>query len=357
MGPITTSNGLTLEEAIRFALDGDALLFVGAGAGRYMHSADGTLPSGEALANLLLGKDEDALNPPRLDKAAGFVLRKGGGTEKIYDILNRKLNVLSIDQSLARLFCLPWRRIYTTNYDNGIEVSRSNLGKQISKTLEDPVGGVSRSAIIHINGFIKRISPASIQNGLSLTDRSYADRNFERSDWYGILKRDVDASRAVFFIGYSLYDLDITRLLSETETSDKTFIFVAPSTDDIELSSLSDYGVVSKAGVEGMFLPLNNASADYAPPVSDPVFVALRKLQEPASIQNPDAVQILDRQLVFGALPEKDVLAGNEAIPGLPSLSNVSSNSLRLMHLIVELLETFSWSGSLRQANRRQLYR
>src|SRR5688572_29067876 len=109
------------------AADGDAILFVGAGIGFLIEGPNGTLPDGAKLSNRILGRGDD--EPAQLlDKAVGYAIRKGPGVEHVYKILVENLTVKSVDSGLADLFALPWRRIYTTNYDNAIEHSRS--GKQ-----------------------------------------------------------------------------------------------------------------------------------------------------------------------------------------------------------------------------------
>ena len=143
---------IPLAEAIRIAADGDAIAFVGAGIGQFISTPNGKMPRGYQLSNLLLGRPSETSNVPALDKAAGFALRSGMGADKVNNILKEKLTVSSVDPGLETVFRLPWRRIYTTNYDDSIEKSRSGFLPTKSLTLEDAPEKMEVGSIIHLNG-------------------------------------------------------------------------------------------------------------------------------------------------------------------------------------------------------------
>lgn len=233
---------ISIEDALRIAADGDAVLFVGAGVGHLVDGPNGKLPSGPVLSNRILGRKDDTPSPPPLDKAAGYVIRKGAGAESVYETLRENLTVVGVDPGLAELYSLPWRRIYTTNYDDAIEQARSGKQPTSSCVLESGTEKAKIGAVIHLNGKLANVSAASLEKEIALSDRSYADRNLERSPWYGFFARDLETSRAVIFVGYSLYDLDISRLVFSSDIADKTFFFVSPTIDEIDKETISLHG-------------------------------------------------------------------------------------------------------------------
>lgn len=303
----------SLEDAIRIAADGDAILFVGAGVGFLMEGKRGPIPNGAVLSNRILGRKDSTPNPPTLDKAAGFAIRRGNGVEGVYNTLVENLTVVSIDPRLAELYALPWRRIYTTNYDDGIEMSRIGKVTTNSCTLEDGTDKSRDGSVIHLNGQMTRVSPPLLDKALSLSDRSYADRNLERSPWYSYIAQDFDTARAVIFIGYSLYDLDISRLLFASNISDKTFFFVAPDIDEVDAENLSLYGQVGPNGAVGLLDAIKSSLDDYPRTNQRKVYSALLEIRVDHAKLDLDPTRVLDAQLVYGILPEAQTIAATPA--------------------------------------------
>lgn len=301
-------SAISLKDAVRIAADGDAILFVGAGIGFLVEGPNGPLPDGPKLSNRILSRPDDTPNPPPLDKAVGFVIRKGAGVESVFDTLRQNLTAQSVDPKLASLYRLPWRRIYTTNYDDAIQIARNKIQPTNSCTLENGTENARIGTVLHINGKLSNVSPASIEKELSLSDRSYADRNLERSSWYGYLSRDLESARSVIFIGYSLYDLDISRLVFSTDISEKTFFFVSPTVDEIEEETISLYGQTPGGGVFNLLETVTDALADYRPISKVSRYTYLKEIGKGDANLSKEPSRILDAQMVFGILPERQVI-------------------------------------------------
>lgn len=301
-------SNVTLHEAMRIAADGDAILFVGAGVGFLVKGPRGPLPDGTKLSNRILGRLDDEPNAPPLDRAAGFAIRKGVGAEGLYKILKENLTVVEVDERLARLYSLPWKRVYTTNYDEAIEIARDRKQPTNSCQLESPVSRAKVGTVLHINGRFAAISASSLDSDLSLSDRSYAIRNFEKSPWYGYFSRDLDNARAVVFVGYSLYDLDIARLIFSSNIKAKTFFFVHPNIDEIEHDTISQYGQVPGGGAIGLLSAMDESLRDYTPSSHKMRFSHLRPIGTSEASGRVEPSRLLDAQLVFGTLPEREVV-------------------------------------------------
>ena len=151
---------IELDDAIRSANDGNGLLFVGAGLSFLARRKDngGVVPDTSCLVDLLLEQPPGKGSPHPLDRVAGAVVRKKG-VEFVYEILRSNFTVGSVDPRLNVLYALPWKRIYTTNYDNAIEVARTGSYPISSVTVDEPQSKAKLGSIIHLNGYITRISP------------------------------------------------------------------------------------------------------------------------------------------------------------------------------------------------------
>jgi len=244
-----------LKEAIQHAINGRAILFTGAGFSFRAKNIDGQkLPTGEGLASELLseiGRPGKILN---LDRAASAYLRKKTPSDLI-NLLIKKFTIQTVTESHRCLAKLPWKRAYTTNYDLVFEEA-SKLESMVCNSIDaadEPKDHLyKRNLIIHINGAINRLSEQRLNSTFKLLNESYAADAFEHSGWAFHFRNDIRNAAAVIFIGYSMYDLDIRRVLFNEEIQDKCLFIVAPKNDDneFELEDLSTLGNVAPIGID-----------------------------------------------------------------------------------------------------------
>lgn len=312
---------MELNDAVRIALDGDAVLFTGAGLSFLSKTTDGkTLPSGNLLKDLLLDQPLGTGSPHTLDRVAGHAVRKRG-IEWVFDVLKANLTVTSVDDRLSQLYLLPWRRIYTTNYDHAAETCRKGAHVESSLTLDDEVSQSKAGSIVHLNGSIARVSPASLQAGLALTDISYATSRLMDSDWFRLFLRDIKTARTIIFAGYSIYDLDIARALIEDDSlSRKVLFFVSPDADEIELGTMAQYGHVIDGGIDVLTNTIKEISSIYKPRTLSRAFVALEEVKA-SETENPDTnAHKLYQQMVYSRLQQTEYLQGEAVFGSQPYL-------------------------------------
>jgi hypothetical protein len=260
--------------------------------------------------DLLLEQPPGTGSAHPLDRVAGTVVRRKG-VEFVYDILQSHFNVESVDPRLSTLYALPWKRIYTTNYDNAIEVARTGSYPISSVTVDESQSKVKVGSVIHLNGYIRRISPPNIETGLLLTDASYAASRLAETGWLSFFEHDINTSRSMIFAGYSLYDLEIDKVFLSTEgLARRAFFFISPKADDIEVSTLERYGRVIPGGIDVLSKRIIEVTADYQVPRFAQGFTCLRELAPQNFEAGASAAQTILEQLVYGRLPEKAVLAG-----------------------------------------------
>jgi hypothetical protein len=153
------------------------------------------------------------------------------------------------------LASVPWRSIYTTNYDNVLERAAAEQSKRLTPlTLGRDPRSFRKTAntVLHINGFVEELTSDSLNDTFKLTNTSYLTQQFRESVWSDVFIRDMQAAHAIFFVGYSLYDLDIQEIIfSDERLKEKTF-FVQRSDltqDDVTESDLNDFGTILPIGI------------------------------------------------------------------------------------------------------------
>ena len=142
------------------------------------------------------------------------------------------------------------------------------------------------------------------------------------SQWFKFFLRDIRSARAVIFAGYSLSDLDIQRaLIAENSFVRKSFFFISPKADQLEVDVISDYGTLVPGGIDILVSKIKSVSSDYDGVRFSSAFIALAEIS-PSSMTDSGAsnAQKLTDQLVYGRLPEKDVLLDEKVFADQPFL-------------------------------------
>ena len=137
---------MDIAEAIEHAIDGNAVLFVGAGFSRSAKNLDGQpLKTGRRLAKLL-GKECGLSSSAPLDDVADLYVTKHG-TTKLVNLLTRQFQVSELGSEHPTFGRIPWKRIYTTNYDDTIELAyKANKRPIIPIALEDSIRRVREAS-------------------------------------------------------------------------------------------------------------------------------------------------------------------------------------------------------------------
>jgi len=178
-------------------------------------------------------------------------------------------------------------------------------------TLDNETAEAGPGSIIHLNGSIVDVSAASLRTGLTLTDYSYAtSRLIDNTNWFKFFLRDMRSARAIIFVGYSLADLDIQRaLISEPTLTRKTFFFISPTPDQLETDAIMEYGTLVPGGIDALISKIDYVSSDYDGLRFSPAFIALVEFTSDTTLDSGATnAQKLTDQLIYGKLPESDVL-------------------------------------------------
>jgi hypothetical protein len=276
---------MTLESALEHALDGECALFLGSGFCWGLKDYEGrNLPTGAEFAREL------SLLAP-LGDIDDLAIASQGYLSKFSDyhlaeLIRGRFTVAAVSTEHELILSLPWTRIYTTNYDDAAEVACGRLRKPVrSVTLSDHLKDMPSSATlcIHINGFVRNIKNSLINSQIQLTNESYLSSSFDRTAWAAHFRSDILSSRAIIFVGYSLYDLDVARILYSAETTSfKTFFVVAPDPDIKVRTKLSSLGQVHGIGVSGLAHLIHAVqNSGYVPKRRPPLLSSLESLPPP----------------------------------------------------------------------------
>lgn len=183
-----------------------------------------------------------------------FIEKKPDSIDILVNFLKSIYTLKDVPLAIENICKHNWRRIYTTNYDNAIELASTKVGKirtPISLTDDPTIYSKENNICIHINGYIDHLNYSNINEDFKLTASSYVSSDeFEESGWYYCFKKDLENSNAIVFIGYSLYDIEIAKILFKGNYKTKTYFIVSNTESDKMIFSLGKYGAVYPIGLK-----------------------------------------------------------------------------------------------------------
>lgn len=264
---------MDLREGIRHALDGEAILFLGAGFSYGGKNKKGTeMKVGAGLSHAICD-DLGIEHSDDLTITASRYLEDDQckkSLEEFIDFLCGELECVETTSDQDKIIKLPWKRIYTTNYDNIIEKSSEKqkiIRESITITNERYVAGRNlEQAIVHINGYIKKIDKTSFFEEFKITDDNYNRDGLLQSSWRHLFETDLRREQAIIFIGYSMkYDQELVRCIANLNIKDKClFIDIPGITGDTEFK-IKRYGELYKIGLNGLAEEVEQVSSSYVP--------------------------------------------------------------------------------------------
>lgn len=289
---------MDFDRAIEYALDGEAVLFTGAGFSLGATNLRGTaVKTGPALATHLSELCQIPSDSPLEDAAEEFADRYGD--DRLIEELHQEFLVKNIAKSHQIIAKLPWKQVYTTNYDNVLETAYSRSSRKlIPVTLSDDITKIGKKGdiCVHFNGYAQHIDRDNIWSEIKLTDTSYLTASIAQSPWAVSFRQDLSIARAVFFVGYSAYDLDIRRLLFEDPSlKEKCFFVIGKSPHAITERRASRFGKVIRKNTDDFATYLDHKKKTYIPPRVKPFLgYCIEKFEIPQEYGNITDQSIFD---------------------------------------------------------------
>ena len=274
------------------------ILFLGAGFSIGATNIDGTtLPLSHDLRNELSDMLGVSPNDYPLDTLVEEVQSRDD--MDLYQILYRRFTVTKLQPHHTSILSLPWRRIYTTNFDDTVEFhhSSNNFAVPSYTTTETKPRRLQHGSIIHLHGAIRATTEDTVLEQLVLSEGAYIRQQFEKSPWYDEFIRDLRFCENCFFVGYNLRDLHISAiLLQDPILRRKTYFVTKSDPDEILLNRIRPFGEVLPIGAEGFSelcktLPKPAPSID---PHSLKAFKYVDPLKDKKTLVPPTPIEILN---------------------------------------------------------------
>ncbi len=305
---------MNFDTALERALDGNAVLFLGAG-----FSLGATNSRGEPFelaskfANRLASMIDVSI-PAELQDVAEEFRRVRGEAALMHEVI-KSFRATVVQKHHSAIAAVPWTRVYTTNYDNVFELAAGNAARVFRPvTVSERPGDFRQDEpiCVHLNGYVERLT-SSIGDELKLTDASYITSSVESSVWAETFRLDLTMAKAVFFVGYSLGDLDIARLIAATDSlQEKSFFVVGPNPSARTENRAARYGIMERFDAAWFGRQLTNKRGRYnAPERSHPVWYCLEpyapNLRDTTAVSDRAVFDLLfrgylDRQLAWNSL-------------------------------------------------------
>lgn len=296
---------------------GSAILFTGAGFSKDSSNRAGEskLPLSEELSEKIckLGNFDISKN---LMYSADRYIRDNKDNDdeisKLILLLKETFTVTTPSDSAKKICSAPWSKYYTTNYDDTIEKSTHGIvSVDTGASLNE--FEVKDRRCVHINGFIGELTAEDLDKSFKLSETSYlSPEGFLRSPWYTVFKRDLVRSSILVFVGYSLYDIDIKRILVEIEgLKDRTYFIVKDSCGPEEEYTFSRHGKVLKIGIDG-FAALIEGCTDFIDNTNDISCLHINKYvhsNQAADVNDTNIENLLLLGTTDDVLIENDVLS------------------------------------------------
>lgn len=223
--------------------------------------------------------------------------------KKLRDELYRIFRLTTLNAGQQAVLSKPWRRIYSTNYDDAVELHRLNTkARPNAYDVSEPVPNkLAHGAVIHLHGSIRLVTTDNVRESLVLGEASYVNQYVVRSPWYDQFQRDIAFASALYIVGYSLADYHIAGLLmASPKLAERTIFIQGPRLDQTFVRRTAQFGRTMFIGIDGFADALARAPRP-AEPTPDNLrsFRSLAPARDRKAIARPTAAEVYDL-LVYG---------------------------------------------------------
>ncbi|WP_413191199.1 SIR2 family protein [Psychrobacter sp. AT9] len=246
---------INTDDIIAKIATGQSILFTGAGFSSLTENVNSEEPSAaKDLAHeicILGGFPED----DDLRFATDYFI-ENNSKSKLVQLLKNKYTIRNTNSVHDTICTANWKRFYTTNYDKSIEIASANVGKLVECIdVSFPTSTYYKkdSLCIHLNGSIDSLNEDSIESTFKLSTSSYiSPESFIDSDWNYYFRKDLERCSAIIFVGYSMYDIEIQKILYENSLlREKTYFITRENPAPKTLFTLAKFGNIVPIGVDG----------------------------------------------------------------------------------------------------------
>lgn len=301
------------KQRMHLAQKGGGILFCGAGfsADCLSFEAEQTLGTGAQLLSLFNSRLERESSFKDLRNAAEELQEKIG-EHRMMALLKAQFKVSEVTQDMVDIMRFPWGKIYTTNYDNAIEVAATQAGRRYESLnnsddpSDDPPADTAPMAVMHLHGFIDKWDIHNFSQSCVLTADSYISLTRVEA-WLKRFRDDIDRADFVAFVGFSAEDFHIKKVIYNlTGLREKAVFINRPQAEvdpDIEASQRR-LGVPLYLGRSGFARDITAVLASEAPKA--PRLASFQRFQPPRPAISVPQVDDIEKLFIFGkTIPEQ----------------------------------------------------
>lgn len=219
-----------------------------------MFDKDGNpLPCGAQLATeIATFFGIDAEGSTDLTKISQVVEIRKRGRKELNAFLQKRFTDISPNEDVCWLSTRPWRAIFTTNYDNGIErayeVNPNTIQNPVIATVTADLGTVNpmiEVPIYHLHGALFGVNEPHV----IITENDYGIFRERRKMLFDLLKKEL-LNSTILYIGYSHNDsnwkLLVNELVADMGGGTRPMSYrIAPATPQIDKEILRSMGVTT----------------------------------------------------------------------------------------------------------------
>lgn len=301
------------ETRLNRARNGNGVLFCGAGftADCLNFSPDPTIGTGSHLLCLLndeLKQAGETVPYAKLQNAAE-VYKARFGEARLMTLLIDRFDVQNVSADVVDVMRFPWERVYTTNYDNGIEHALRSAGRKHTSinNLDSPTEVTGSLPVIHLHGFVGKWSHTNFSQSCILGAESYHRLDVVAS-WLKVFRDDLERAELVAFVGFSADDFHLNDVLYNARgVKEKIFFVNRPSPDpdpDMRITQerFGEPLYLGRSGLAHMISRLSKA----APP-EEPKLANFHQYQRPDPEEGLPRVEDIEDLFIFGNVNPRQV--------------------------------------------------
>lgn len=253
-----------LLERIYNVVGGSAVCFLGAGFSNGATDSKGKkVPSSQDLTAEIreltqIEGEEDA----SLSDLAEYCEADRNLKEKLNQLLIERLTLCKATDIHKKILALPWRCVFTTNFDDVVE--RSLQPKDFVAITRNSGLSALRPGfmpIYYLHGRALDVLEGAVEPGTVISETNYLRLREHNRDLFATLENEVHTASTVFFFGYSLRDMEIaSTLFNIPNLSEKSVLITRSGEGALAQNRLRKFGRVYKIGIEGFVeqLPSEN---------------------------------------------------------------------------------------------------
>lgn len=288
---------MDINKAIQYALEGNAILFTGAGFSYGATNINNTtIVTGESLRDYLAQECNISKTQSSLSSVADYHIKYHNGYTSLIETLTKQFSVKEVTDTHKTIMSINWKRVYTTNYDEVAEFasSKNNYFLKPVTLSSDCINPASQKVCVHINGYIKNLTEFTLMKEFKLSDTSYDSEILKGKPWFDFMEKDFLSAKAIIIVGFSLSgDIDISRILSVPAISSKIIFINKPNMDLIDKNVLEKYAPVYEIGIEEFANKIINIKKSFVPsPIINTRFESF--IYEHMKAETPDTTSLTD---------------------------------------------------------------